>query len=198
MAGNSLNICIDFFLDSLTGRSPETKRNYERDLYQFKLYLVLFRPHTLVKRDEKKLQKLRDELEKGDGKLWETAILDRNYKTDVHSQTALDAFDIRVDRLRKEDIVGYFGYLETSRGLGRATLLRRLASLRRFFQLLSKEGFDVPAQIVDHLEDMHIKRERPVPMALTAEESYSFLSAIENELYRSIILVFLFMGLRVS
>ena len=33
----SYNACVDYFLDSLTGRSPQTRRNYECDLEQFKL-----------------------------------------------------------------------------------------------------------------------------------------------------------------
>ena len=34
----SYNACVDYFLDSLTGRSPQTRRNYECDLEQFKLF----------------------------------------------------------------------------------------------------------------------------------------------------------------
>ncbi len=197
MAG-SLNVCIDYFLDSLAGFSPETRRNYERDLIQFKLYLVLFRAHTLIRPDKAKLARLQEELRNGAGKVWDTEQLSRHYHPDIRSQMALDTFDVHIDRIRKEDVVGFFGYLESSKGLGRATLLRRLATLRRFFHLLAKEGYGVKSEVVEHLEDMRIKRERKLPVVLNEDEALSFLDEIEDVRDRAIIIVMLFMGLRVS
>lgn len=141
----SMNLCIDYFLDSLTGYSQETRRNYERDLQQLKLYLVLFRPHTLMESalvgtSHAKIAQLKAQLEKSQGKLWDTRSLKRRYDRELTSQTILDSIDIDVTKLRKEDIAGFFGYLESTKGLSRATLLRRLASLRRFFPLLVERG----------------------------------------------------------
>lgn len=194
----SMNTCIDYFIDSLTGRSPETRRNYERDLQQFKLYLVLYRAHTVAKRDSKKLAQLQQALNAANGKLWDTASLKRDYNQELTSQTLLDWFDINLDKLRKEDIVGFFGYLESTKGLGRATLLRRLAALRRFFRLLAKEGYQIAPEVLDRLDDMEMKRERKLPIALTTDEVMAFLDVIDNVRDRAIIVVMLFMGLRIS
>ncbi|HHT27100.1 MAG TPA: tyrosine-type recombinase/integrase [Firmicutes bacterium] len=199
----SMNLCIDYFLDSLTGYSQETRRNYERDLQQLKLYLVLFRPHTLMESalvgtSHAKIAQLKAQLEKSQGKLWDTRSLKRRYDRELTSQTILDSIDIDVTKLRKEDIAGFFGYLESTKGLSRATLLRRLASLRRFFRFLSKEGYAVDSGLIDRLADISIRRERKLPMVLSADEVLSFLQSIDNVRDRTIIIVMLFMGLRIS
>ena len=45
----SLNRAIEYFMDSLMGRSLQTRNAYYRDLLQFKLYLVFYEPHTLCR-----------------------------------------------------------------------------------------------------------------------------------------------------
>lgn len=198
MSGVSMNACIDFFLDSLTGRSPQTRRNYERDLQQLKLFLVLFRPHVLACRDPARLQQLQSELKKANGKLWDTNALERDYEPELQSQTLLDGFDVHLDRLRKEDIMGFFAYLESTKGLSRATLLRRLAALRRFFRLLSREGYEIAPEVTERLEDIRLARERQLPIALTETEVAAFLESVGNTRDRTILIVMVFMGLRIS
>lgn len=195
---NSLNRCIDYYLDSLTGRSVQTRRAYERDLAQFKLYLVLYRQHTLLPADKAKLDKLKAELHKSGGELWDTTLLNRKYNEEIRSQMVLDSIDVQIDLISKADVVGFFGYLETSKGVSRATLLRRLAALRRFFHLLTKEHYPVQSDIMDHLTDMKVKRERKLPIVLSEQESVAFLKVIKNPRDRAIIVIMLFMGLRVS
>lgn len=194
----SMNACLDYFLDSLVGRAPETRRNYERDLQQFKLFLVLMRPHVVKQRDQERLQLLQADLAKGRGKLWDTATLERDYNTELKSQTLLDWFDVNLDLVRKEDIMGFFGYLESTKRLSRATILRRLATLRRFFRLLVKEGYEISSEVVERLDDMQIKPERKLPIALTEDEVLAFLDSIKNVRDRAIIVVMVFMGLRIS
>jgi site-specific recombinase XerD len=194
----SYNACVDYFIDSLTGRSSQTRRNYECDLQQFKLFLVLMRPHVLTRLDPDRLSQLQGDLRKGDGKLWDTDLLRRNYKTRLRSQALLDWFDIEIDRLRKEDVVAFFAFLESTKEVSRATLLRRLACLRQFFRLISREGLPLAPEVVERLNDMRIPPERKVPVALSEDEVLGFLRSIDNVRDRAIIVVMVFMGLRVS
>ncbi|MGI6082330.1 MAG: tyrosine-type recombinase/integrase [Limnochordia bacterium] len=194
----SYNACVGYFLDSLTGRSPQTRRNYECDLQQFKLFLVLMRPHVLTRVDRERLDQLQSDLRKADGKLWDTDLLSRNYKTRLRSQALLDWFDVEIDRIGKEDVLAFFSFLESSKGVSRSTLLRRLACLRQFFRLMIREGFPVRQDTLDKLNDMRIRTERKVPVALNEDEVLGFLTSIESERDRAIIVVMLFMGLRVS
>src|SRR5690606_27676014 len=96
------------------------------------------------------------------------------------------------------DIVGYFSYLESEKGLSRSTLLRRLASLRRFFTLLAKERFPVAPEVVERLDDTEIPRDRRLPIALEQDEALDFLAVIDKSRDRAIVMVMLFMGLRIS
>src|SRR5690606_41008265 len=48
------------------------------------------------------------------GKLVDTRRSKRRHRTEVRSKALLDRFDIALDDIRKEDVVGYFGYLERS------------------------------------------------------------------------------------
>jgi len=195
---HSFNHAGAYFLDSLTGRSDQTKVAYERDLLQFKLYAVLYRHHLITRGDRADLDELKAELDKGRGKLLETRFAARNYKSEVRSRTLLDRYDIDVTRISKEDIVAYFNYLESGKHLSRSTLLRRLASLRRFFRLLSKEGYAVPAETLEKLDDMEIRRERRLPVALDHDEALEFLDVIDNPRDKAMVLVMLMMGLRIS
>ena len=194
----SYNACVDYFLDSLTGRSPQTRRNYECDLEQFKLFLVLMRPHVVTRMDQERLNQLKAELRKSDGKLWDTELLSRNYKTRLRSQALLDWFDVEIDRIRKEDVLAFFAFLESTKGVSRSTLLRRLASLRQFFRLMVREEFPVCQETLDKLNDIRIPAERKLPVALDEDEVMGFLRSIDSERDRAIIVVMLFMGLRVS
>ena len=194
----SFNIGCDYFLASLTGRSERTKVAYDKDLLQFKLYLVLFRGHLITSGDRALIPKLEEHLEKANGKLVDTRFSTRRHRQESQSRTILDQFDVALDEIRKEDIVGYFGYLESGKGLTRSTLLRRLASLRRFFSLLFKEGYPIAPEVVEKLDDMEIRRDRRLPIALDRDEALAFLDVIDNPRDRAMVLVMLFMGLRIS
>lgn len=194
----SFNEASEYFIDSLTGRSARTKEAYEKDILQFKLFLVLYRRHLLLHPEPEQIALLQDELAKAGGKLIDTRFSARHHQSQARPRALLDRFDLAIDRLRKEDIVAYFGYLESEKGLSANTLLRRLASLRRFFRLLYKEGFGVHPDVVEKLDDIAIRRERLLPIALERDEALEFLSVIENPRDRAIVLVMLYMGLRIS
>ncbi len=194
----SFNQASSYFIDSLTGRSQQTKEAYEKDLLQFKLYLVLYRRHLITRGRLDELATLETELTRAHGKLIDTRHATRRHRSELRPRALLDQYDIAIDALTKEDIVGYFGYLESGKQLSRATLLRRLASLRRFLTLLFKEGYGVAADVVEKLEDMEIRRERKLPIALDRDEAIDFLSVINDLRDRAIVLVMLFMGLRIS
>jgi len=194
----SFNRCCDYFIDSLTGRSERTKVAYEKDLRQFKLYLVLYRGHLITAGDKELIAELKAHLNMANGKLVDTRFSERHHRQELRSRAILDRFDLALDGIRKEDIVGYFGYLESGKGLTRSTLLRRLASLRRFFSLLAKEGYPVAREVVEKLDDMEIRRDRRLPIALEQDEARAFLDVVDNLRDRAMILVMLFMGLRIS
>lgn len=187
-----------YFLDSMTGASPATKLAYERDLLQFKLYLVLYRRHLIVRGNDDDLPELQAELQRTDGKLVDTRFAQRKHRFELRSRALLDRFDVAVDAIRKEEIVGYFSYLESERSLARSTLARRLSSLRRFFSLLSKEGYGVAPEVLEKLEDIKVRRDRHLPLTLERQEALDFLSVIDNPRDRAIVLVMLYMGLRIS
>ena len=194
----SFNQCCDYFLASLTGRSEQTKVAYDKDLMQFKLYLVLYRGHLVTAGDRGLIAELKDHLKRANGKLVDTRLSDRRHRTESRSRTILDQFDLAIGDIRKEDIVGYFGYLESGKGLTRATLLRRLASLRRFFSLLAKEGYPIAPEVLEKLDDMEIRRDRRLPIALDQDEALAFLEVVDDPRDRAMVLVMLFMGLRIS
>lgn len=194
----SLNQAIEYFLDSLIGRSAQTKTAYTLDLQQFKLYLVFYRPHLVIRGGDEERQELRRQLERSNGKLIDTRHMRQNHKETLRPRALLDAFDCDISQLDRQDAVGYFGYLESEKGLSSNTLCRRLASLRRFARLLLKEGWPILPGFADKLEDMEIRRERQLPIALEREEALDFLSVIEDARDRAIVLVMLFMGLRIS
>lgn len=188
-----------YFIASLTGRSQQTRDAYELDLLQFKLFLVLYRRHLMVRGDAERVALLKAELAKSQGKLLDTRASRRQHRLEVRSRALLDEFDLDLSRLTKEDIVAYFGYLESEKSLSRATLLRRLASLRRFVGLLVKEGFDVPRELAEKLDDMDIRRERRLPIALEREEALDFLRVVsKDERDYAMVMVMLYMGLRIS
>lgn len=195
---HSFNQASSYFIDSLTGRSQRTKDAYEKDLLQFKLYLVLYRRHLIIRGSPNDLPALEAELARANGKLVDTRYSPRNHRNELRSRAILDQYDVAVDALTKEDIVGYFGYLESGKHLSRSTLLRRLASLRRFLGLLAKEGFGVATEVVEKLDDMEIRRERKLPIALERDEALDFLSVIKEPRDRAMVLIMLFMGLRIS
>ena len=194
----SFNEAAEYFVDSLTGRSSRTRVAYENDLLQLKLYLVLYRRHLITRGDPAEVSDFLGELAAANGKLVDTRRSQRRHRGELQSRTLLDRFDLAVDQIRKEDIVGYFGYLESERGLSRSTLLRRLASLRRFFKMLAKEGFSVAPEVVEKLDDLEIRRERRLPIALERAEALEFLQAIDSPRDRAMVLVMLYMGLRIS
>lgn len=198
MPENSLNRACEYFIDSLTGRSERTREAYDKDLQQFKLYLVLYRRHLISSGDETLRGRLSDELAKSNGKLVDTQFASRRHRSEVRSRALLEQFDIALDKIRREDIVGYFGYLESGKGLSRSTLLRRLASLRRCFTLLKKEGYPVADDVVEKLDDLEIRRDRRLPIALEHDEALEFLDVIDSRRDRAMVLVMLFMGLRIS
>lgn len=194
----SFNEASEYFIDSLTGRSARTKVAYEKDLLQFKLFLVLYRKHLLLNAQPEELRRLQEELRKTGGKLIDTDFSARRHQRQARPRAVLDRIDLAVDQVRKEDIVAYFGYLESEKGLASNTLLRRLASLRRFFRLLHKEGFGIDSGVVEKLDDISVRRERRLPIALERDEALEFLNVIENPRDRAIVLVMLYMGLRIS
>lgn len=195
---DSFNYAVGYFLDSLTGRAESTKTAYEKDLLQLKLYLVLRRRHLIIRGNPERIVELEAELERSDGKLVDTRYSKKNHRDDVRSRAILDTFDLKLSGIQKEDIVGYFGWLESGKGLSRSTLLRRLSSLRRCFGLLAKEGFPVSTGTLEKLNDIHIRRDRRLPIALDRREALEFLELVKDERDRAIILVMLFMGLRIS
>lgn len=195
----SFNRVCEYFIDSLTGRSEQTKQAYYLDLLQFKLYLVRFRKHLLIKGDPDTLAELETELNKANGKLVDTRTSVRHHRLEMRSRVLLDACDLDLSGLSKEDIVGYFGYLESGKSLSRATLLRRLASLRRFIGMLVKEKYPISPEVLEKLEDMDIRRERRLPIALERDEALEFLEIVSrNERDYAIVLVMIYMGLRIS
>lgn len=194
----SLNQCIEYFIDSLAGRSEQTKDAYYKDLLQFKLYLVLHRRHLILKGDPDRRERLASELERSNGKLVDTRYSARKHRSELRSRALLDEFDIDLELCRKEEIVGYFGYLESGKKLSRATLLRRLASLRKFFALLVRERYPVHPEVLEKLEDMEIRRERKLPIALERDEVLDFMKLVTDPRDRAILTVMLYMGLRIS
>jgi len=195
----SFNQACEYFIDSLTGRSQQTRDAYYMDLLQFKLYLVRYRRHLIRRGDPERIERLEEELAKARGKLLDTRYTQRRHRLEVRSRAILDEFDLDLSQLTKEDIVGYFGYLESGKSLSRATLLRRLASLRRFIGLLVKEKYPVPAEVLEKLNDMDIRRERRLPIALEREEAQDFLRVVSKDPRDyAIVLVMLYMGLRIS
>jgi len=194
----SFNRTSAYFIDSLTGRSESTKAAYDKDLQQFKLYLARYRPHTLCQGTPDDLRELDAELKKARGRLTDTRYASRKSKTEIRSQAILDQCDIDLSKVRKEDIVGYFGYLESTKRLTRSTLLRRLASLRRFFTLLTKEKYAIAPELLEKLTDLNIRRDRKLPIALEYDEALAFLSQITDPRDRAIVIVMLYMGLRIS
>ncbi len=194
----SLNQSIEYFIDSLTGRSEQTKDAYYKDLLQFKLYLVLHRKHLLIHGDPDRLGLLAEELARSGGKLVDTRYSLKKHRSELRSRALLDEFDVDLERCRKEDIVGYFGYLESGKKLSRATLLRRLSSLRKFFTLLSRERQPIAAEVLEKLDDMEIRRERKLPIALERDEVLDFMELVTDPRDRAILTVMLYMGLRIS
>lgn len=194
----SFNRTSSYFIDSLTGRSESTKEAYDKDLQQFKAYLVVYRSHLICEGNLDLVHDFRTELDKSGGKLTDTRYLERHYRTEIKSQALLDQFDLDLSKLAKADIVGYFGYLESTRRLSRSTLLRRLTSLKRFFAFLAKEKILVATEIMERLDDMQLKRERKLPIALDLDEVLEFLSLIDDPRDRALILVMVYMGLRIS
>ncbi|HLS91822.1 MAG TPA: tyrosine-type recombinase/integrase, partial [Limnochordia bacterium] len=92
-----------------------------------------------------------------------------------------------------------FGYLESGKSLSRATLNRRLASLRRFVRMLVKEKYPVPQEVLEKLDDFEIGRDRRLPIALDRDEAVEFLDIVaKNPRDYAIILVMIYMGLRIS
>ena len=71
-AKTSFNLCLEYFIDSLTGRSQATRQAYYRDLLQFKLYLVLHRPDCIVRDSPERVRDLQLELERASGPLIDT------------------------------------------------------------------------------------------------------------------------------
>jgi len=188
-----------YFISSLTGRSQQTRHAYEADLLQFKLFLVRYRQHLIVRGDRERIPVLEAELARSRGKLLDTSTSQRQHRVEVRSRALLDEFDLDLSRLTKEDVVGYFGYLESEKSLARATLLRRLASLRRFIGLLVKEKYPVSIELLEKLNDMEMRRERRLPIALDRDEALDFLRVVSrNERDYAMVLVMLYMGLRIS
>ncbi len=194
----SLSAAIEYFIDSLAGKSAQTRTAYYGDLLRFKLYLVLWRPHTLIRGDDTLREELRRELILSHGKLVDTRFQVRHSRIPLRSRSLLDQFDCALSRLTREDVVGYLAHLESDRHVSRNTLCRRLASLRTFVRFLRREGFPVSVAVADKLDDLHIRRERKLPLALSVEEVRAFLSVVDNPRDRAIIMVMLFMGLRIS
>lgn len=181
------------------GRSEQTKQAYHMDLLQFKLYLVRFRKHLLIQEDPQVLADLEAELTKANGKLVDTRFSERRHRLEVRSRTLLESLDLDLSKLSKEDVVGYFGYLESGKALSRATLLRRLASLRRFIGMLIKEKYPISPEVLEKLDDIDIRRERKLPIALERDEALEFLDIVSrNERDYAIVLVMIYMGLRIS
>lgn len=194
----SLNQTMEYFIDSLTGRSTQTRTAYYRDLLQFKLYLVSYHREILTRGSPERIAVLHEQLELSDGKLIDTRYQKQNHQVEARPRAILDEFDCDMSLITREIIVAYFGYLESMRQLSRNTLSRRLASLRSFFRLLSKEGYSIDSQALEKLDDMEIRRERTLPIALDSDEARTFLSVITKCRDRAIVLVMLFMGLRIS
>ncbi len=194
----SLNRAIEYFMDSLMGRSLQTRNAYYRDLLQFKLYLVFYEPHTLCKGSSDRLPVLKEELDRAGGRIVDTRYQKQNSRVEARPRAVLDEFDCDLSRITKETVVGYFGYLESMRRLSRNTLSRRLASLRSFLRLLVKEGYNVDPTVLEKLDDLRIRPERSLPIALDPDEARDFLSVIDKPRDRAIVLVMLFMGLRIS
>lgn len=194
----SFNRMNEYFIDSLMGRAEATKKAYDNDMQQFKLYLVMYRTNLICAGRAEDVQKLANELIKSDGHLTDTRYAQRQYKTEIRTQALLDEFDLDLSKLRKEDVIGYFNYLESTKGLSKSTVSRRLSSLRRFITLLSKEKYEIHSEVLERLSDINLGRERKLPIALDLEEATNFLSLITNLRDRAIILIMLYMGLRIS
>lgn len=189
---------MEYFIDSLTGRSQQTRTAYYRDLLQFKLYLVSYHQHLLLRGSRERVAVLHEELDRANGRLIDTRYQKQNHRVEARPLVVLDEFDCDLAQVSREVIVGYFGYLESMRQLSRNTLSRRLASLRSFFRLLAKENYAIAQEALEKLDDMEIRRERTLPIALDSEEARAFLSVITKLRDRAIVLVMLFMGLRIS
>lgn len=194
----SFNQTMEYFIDSLTGRSAQTRNAYYRDLLQFKLYLVFYQTHMLLRGSPDRLTLLQEELDRSGGRLVDTRYQKQHSQVEARPRAVLDEFDCNLALLTREVIVGYFGYLESMRQLSRNTLSRRLASLRSYMRLLSKEGYPIDPRVLEKLDDMDIRRERTLPIALEPDEARDFMSVINKPRDRAIVLVMLFMGLRIS
>lgn len=180
------------------GRAQATRQAYYRDLLQFKLYLVLHRPDCVVRGSPERIRALQLELERAGGRLIDTRFSRQKSQEEIRPRAILDEFDCDLARVTREVIVSYFGYLETARNVGRNTLYRRSSSLRRFFRLLAKEGFEIDHGALEKLDDLDIRPERVLPVVLTHEEALHFMQVIDRARDRAIILVMLYMGLRIA
>lgn len=185
-------------MDTLMGLADQTKEAYFKDLLQFKAYLVVHRKHLISRGDLDRLDEFRDELRRSDGKLVDTTTSVRRFRNQLRSRALLDTYDLDLRALRKEDIVAYFAYLESVRGLARSTLLRRMASLRRYLSLLVKEDYPIATEVLDRLDEFQLKKERRLPIALSRDEAIDFIATIKNARDRAMVLVMVFMGLRIS
>lgn len=197
-AKTPFNRCLEYFVDSLMGRSQATRQAYYRDLLQFKLYLVLHRPDCVVRGSPQRVHALQLELERAGGRLVDTRFSRQQSQQELRPRAILDEFECDLARVTREVIVSYFGYLETARGVGRNTLYRRSSSLRRFFRLLAKEGFEIDAGALEKLADLDIRPERVLPVVLTQDEALHFMQIVDRVRDRAIILVMLYMGLRIA
>lgn len=194
----SFNQCLEYFIDSLTGRSLATRQAYYRDLLQFKLYLVLHRPDCIVRGSPERVRDLQLELERAGGRLIDTRFNRQQSREEIRPRAILDEFDCDLARVTREVIVSYFGYLETARNVGRNTLYRRSSSLRRFFRLLAKEDFEIDHGALEKLSDLDIRPKRVLPVVLTQDEALHFMEVVDRVRDRAIILVMLYMGLRIA
>lgn len=201
----SFNWACTYFVDSLTGRSAHTRRNYRNDLQRFKLFLLLRYPE--LARDPYgepapfDPSSLDDALHDSGGKLLNPKGGRGGVALKPHLSKArelFDQYDVSIADIGKDHIVGFFSHMEQDQGLTRNSLARRLVTLRRFFGMLQAEGLPVQEGVVEKLETMGFSNQRHVPLTLTEEEVRAFLSVVDNPRDRAIIYIMLFMGLRVS
>lgn len=199
----SFNWACRYFIDSLTGRSEHTRRNYRNDLQRLKLHLLLTRPElgrdAMGRPAPVDQEVLRRALQASGGKLLNPAGGSGALRPALaRAREILDRYDLSLADITKEDIVSFFAAMEQEQGLARNSLARRLVSLRQFFTMMAREGLPLQDGIVDKLSTMGFRNQRKVPLALDEEEVRAFLRAVDNPRDRAIIYVMLFMGLRVS
>ena len=151
------------------------------DLLQFKLYLVRYRRHLIRRGDPERIERLEEELAKAHGKLLDTRYTQRGTAWRcAPGPSWTSSTSTCPSSPRRTSSAISVTWNRGSRALP-GDAAAGLASLRRFIGLLVKEKYPVPAEVLEKLNDMDIRRVRRLPIALEREEAQDFLRvAIRN------------------